>query len=73
MNKQLAKEFYDKSYSRWANSKPIDPELFMQLVVDECITIIENTKGPSKIVAVQNIRRHFGYPQQAERDETLQV
>lgn len=73
MNQELAKKLHNQAYSRWANSKPIDPELFMQLVVDECIRIIEDTKGPSKIVAVQNIRRHFGYPQQAENHESVQV
>lgn len=73
MNKELAKQFHDKAFSRWAKTQPIDPEVFMQLVVDECIRVIENTKGPSKIVAINNIRRHFGYPQQAQNDESVQV
>ena len=73
MNKELAKQFHDKAFSRWAKTQPIDIEIFMQLVVDECIRIIENTKGPSKLIAVQNIRKHFGYPQSAERDESVQV
>ena len=63
MNKQLAKEFYTKSFSRWAKAEPILPEVFMQLVVEECIRVIENTKGPSKIIAIQNIKQHFGLTQ----------
>ena len=35
----------------------------MQLVVEECIRVIENTKGPSKIIAIQNIKQHFGLTQ----------
>jgi hypothetical protein len=73
MNQELAKKLHSQAYSRWAKVNPIDPALFMQLVVDECIRIIEDTKGPSKIVAIQNIRRHFGYPQQAENHENVQV
>jgi hypothetical protein len=75
MNQQLAKKLHGQAYSRYANSKPIDPAVFMQLVVDECIKVIEDTKGPSKIAAVQNIKRHFGYPEpvKQEHDETVQV
>jgi hypothetical protein len=74
VNKELAKKFHAKAYSRWANSNPIDAELFMKLVVDECIRVIEDTKGPSKIVAISNIRKYFGYPEQETvSDENLSV
>jgi hypothetical protein len=74
MNKQqLAESFYKQSYNRWGRASPINPEVFMQLVVDECIKVIKETKGPSKLVAISNIRTHFGCQEVEPQDESLQV
>ena len=74
MNKQLALKFYKLSYSRWAKmDQPIDPEIFTKLVVDECIKVIKETKGPSKLVAINNIRKHFEYSPEIDQDESVQV
>ena len=62
MNKQLAKQYYDKSYSRYSRlDHPVDPERFMQLVVDDCIELIETSKHPGRLAIAKMLKEHYGY------------
>ena len=62
MNKQLAKKYYTQSYSRYSRlDHPVDPERFMQLVVDDCIELIQASKHPGKLAIVKLLKEHYGY------------
>ena len=59
MNKQLVQEYKRRSFARFMKNET-NYELLVQLVVQDCLAIIEANKTPNKVAMVNKIKQHFG-------------
>ena len=59
MNKQLVQEYKRKSFARFMKNET-NYELLVQLVVEDCLAIIEANKLPNRVAMVNKIKQHFG-------------
>lgn len=59
MNKQLVQEYKRRSFARFMKNET-NYELLVQLVVEDCLAIIEANKSPNKVAMVNKIKQHFG-------------
>ena len=59
MNKQLVEAYRRKSFARFMKNET-NYELLVQLVVEDCLAIIEANKSPNKVAMINKIKQHFG-------------
>jgi hypothetical protein len=59
LNKQLVQEYKRRSFARFMHNET-NYELLVQLVVEDCLAIIEANKSPNKVAMVNKIKQHFG-------------
>jgi hypothetical protein len=56
---QLIKRYREQSFSRWAENQT-DYNKLVELVVGDCLQIIQANKSPNKLVLTNAIKLHFG-------------
>ena len=59
MNKQLVESYRRRSFARFMKNET-NYELLVQLVVEDCLAIIEANKSPNKVAMTNKIKQHFG-------------
>jgi len=59
LNKQLVESYRRKSFARFMKNET-NYELLVQLVVEDCLAIIEANKSPNRVAMVNKIKQHFG-------------
>lgn len=59
MNKQLVETYRRRSFARFMKNET-NYELLVQLVVEDCLAIIEANKSPNKVAMTNKIKQHFG-------------
>ena len=59
MNKQLVETYRRRSFARFMKNET-NYELLVQLVVEDCLAIIEANKSPNKVAMINKIKQHFG-------------
>jgi len=59
LNKQLVETYRRKSFARFMKNET-NYELLVQLVVEDCLAIIEANKSPNKVAMINKIKEHFG-------------
>lgn len=59
MNKQLVQEYKRRSFARFMHNET-NYELLVQLVVEDCLAIIEANKSPNRVAMINKIKQHFG-------------
>ncbi len=59
MNKELVESYRRRSFARFMKNET-NYELLVQLVVEDCLAIIEANKTPNKVAMVNKIKQHFG-------------
>ena len=59
MNKQLVEAYRRRSFARFMKNET-NYELLVQLVVEDCLAIIEANKSPNKVAMINKIKQHFG-------------
>jgi len=56
---ELVKDYVKRGWTRWGAPQQIDPHKFLDLVVNDILTIVEQTKPPTKNHIIKAIRNHF--------------
>jgi hypothetical protein len=59
LNKQLVESYRRRSFARFMKNET-NYELLVQLVVEDCLAIIEANKSPNKVAMTNKIKQHFG-------------
>jgi hypothetical protein len=59
LNKQLVETYRRRSFARFMKNET-NYELLVQLVVEDCLAIIEANKSPNKVAMTNKIKQHFG-------------
>jgi hypothetical protein len=59
LNKELVESYRRRSFARFMKNET-NYELLVQLVVEDCLAIIEANKTPNKVAMVNKIKQHFG-------------
>jgi hypothetical protein len=59
LNKQLVEAYRRRSFARFMKNET-NYELLVQLVVEDCLAIIEANKSPNKVAMINKIKQHFG-------------
>ena len=59
MNKQLVEDYRRRSFARFMKNET-NYQLLVQLVVEDCLAIIEANKSPNRVAMINKIKQHFG-------------
>ena len=59
MNQELIKRYKQQSFARFAENQT-DYNKLVELVVGDCLQIIQANKSPNKLVLTNAIKLHFG-------------
>ena len=67
MKTELIRDYVKRAWTRWGAPQQIDPHKLIDLVVNDVLNIIEETKPPTKSHIIKAIRKHY-YEQDARSE-----
>lgn len=56
---ELVRSYIKRGWTRWGAPQQIDPHKIVDLIVSDVLTIVEETKPPTKAYIIKAIRKHY--------------
>ena len=56
---ELVRDYIKRGWTRWGAPQQIDPHKMIDEIVNDVLTVIENTKPPTKNHIIKAIKQHF--------------
>ena len=56
---ELVRDYMKRGWTRWGAPQQIDPHKMIDEIVNDVLTVIENTKPPTKNHIIKAVKQHF--------------
>lgn len=56
---ELVRDYMKRGWTRWGAPQQIDPHKMIDEIVNDVLTVIENTKPPTKNHIIKAIKQHY--------------
>jgi hypothetical protein len=56
---EVIRDYIKRGWTRWGAPQQIDPHKMIDEIVNDVLTVIENTKPPTKNHIIKAVKQHF--------------
>ena len=56
---ELVRDYMKRGWTRWGAPQQIDPHKMIDEIINDVLTVIENTKPPTKNHIIKAVKQHY--------------